>query len=219
MSESASKPPLLTVRQLDCERDERQLFSSLDLDIYPGDLLQLEGPNGAGKTSLLRVLAGLLPASSGEVFWQGEPVKQVSDDYYRSLVFIGHLAGIKPELTPLENLRWYAALEGFTQEEDLEKALVGVGLSGFEDQPCHQLSAGQKRRVALARLLFTQRPLWLLDEPFTALDKEGVAAMEALLVAHVADGGAIILTSHHALENLPGLKKLRLGKLAGDNHE
>lgn len=212
MSASASRAPLLTVRQLSCERDERLLFSKLDFDLQRGDLLQLEGPNGVGKTSLMRLLAGLLPLSGGEIFWQGESLDTVKESFYQSMLFIGHLAGIKAELTPLENLHWFAALEGGQQEEDLEEALYRVGLRGFEDQACHQLSAGQKRRVALARLLFTRRPLWLLDEPFTALDKQGVAAMEQLLSDHAAEGGAVILTSHHALEQLAGLKKIHLGE-------
>jgi|AntRauTorcE11897_2_1112592.scaffolds.fasta_scaffold05104_5 heme exporter protein A len=219
MSAAMSSSPLLAVRQLSCERDERLLFSGLDFDLHAGDLLQLEGPNGVGKTSLMRLLAGFLPVSSGEIFWQGEPLAVPCDDFYQSMLFIGHLAGIKAELTPLENLHWFAALEGGVQEQDLEEALNRVGLRGFEDQPCHQLSAGQKRRVALARLLFTPRPLWLLDEPFTALDKQGVAAMEQLLSDHAAEGGAVILTSHHALEQLSGLRKIHLKQNQSASYE
>ncbi len=210
MLTSATAPPLLAVEHLACERDERLLFSDLSFSVQAGELLQLEGPNGVGKTSLMRVLAGFLPATAGQLFWQGQPLEACRDDFNQSLVFIGHLAGIKAELTPLENLHWFAALDGFDDEERLESALDRVGLRGFEDQPCHQLSAGQKRRVALARLLFTQRPLWMLDEPFTALDKSGVAAMERLLADHAAEGGAVILTSHHALESLQGLQKIQL---------
>jgi heme exporter protein A len=203
---------LLSGRQLACERDERCLFSGLDLALPAGTLLQLEGPNGAGKTSLMRMLAGLLPLSAGELFWQGQPLEQVREDFCQSLLFIGHLAGIKAELSPLENLQWFAALDGLQDETLLEQALQQVGLQGYEDHPCHQLSAGQKRRVALARLTFSPRPLWLLDEPFTALDRQAVAAMEGLLVEHAKTGGAVILTSHHALESLPGLQKLHLGQ-------
>lgn len=203
--------PLLAVHQLSCERDERILFSHLDFEIHSGEILQLEGPNGVGKTSLMRLLAGLLPHSVGEVYWQGKPIQDEREEFLQSMLFIGHLSGIKADLTPLENLSWFAALEGLNDELLLEQALQQVGLQGYEDHPCQQLSAGQKRRVALARLLFTQRPLWLLDEPFTALDKDGVAAMESLLLSHVNQGGAVILTSHHALESLPGLRKVRLG--------
>lgn len=209
-----STATLLSARKLACERDERLLFSNLSFDLYSGDLLQLEGPNGAGKTSLMRLLAGLLSFSEGELTWQGKNLDSCREDFYQSMLFIGHLAGIKPELSPLENLHWFAALEGIQDEPLLEKALYQVGLAGYEDHPCHQLSAGQKRRVALARLLFTQRQVWLLDEPFTALDKAAVAAMEELLMAHSQAGGAVILTSHHALENLPNLKVLSLGAAA-----
>lgn len=208
-----STSALLSAHKLACERDERLLFSDLSFDLYPGELLQLEGPNGAGKTSLMRLLAGLLPFSEGELIWQGENIDSCREDFYQSVLFIGHLAGIKAQLTPLENLHWFAALEGINDEALLEQALQQVGLAGYEDHPCHQLSAGQKRRVALARLLFTQRPLWLLDEPFTALDKAAVAAVEDLLIKHSQSSGAVILTSHHALEELPGLKKLSLGEV------
>lgn len=209
-----STPALLTARKLSCERDERLLFNNLSFDLYSGELLQLEGPNGAGKTSLLRLLAGLLPLHQGELLWRGEKIGSCREDFYQSMLFIGHLAGIKTELTPLENLHWFAALEGINDEALLEQALWQVGLAGYEDHPCYQLSAGQKRRVALARLTFTQRSVWLLDEPFTALDKSAVAAIESLLVKHSQADGAVILTSHHALEALPGLKKLPLGEVS-----
>jgi len=206
-----STTALLTAHKLACERDERLLFDDLSFNLYAGELLQLEGPNGAGKTSLMRLLAGLLFFSEGELFWQGKNINTCWEDFYQSILFIGHLAGIKAELSPLENLHWFAALEGIQDEALLEQALHQVGLAGYEDHPCYQLSAGQKRRVALARLLFTQRQVWLLDEPFTALDKAAVAAVENLLIQHSQAGGAVILTSHHALEELPGLKKLTLG--------
>ncbi len=200
----------LQVEQLACERDERRLFSDLSFSVSAGDMLQIEGPNGVGKTSLMRVLAGLLPAVEGRLLWQGEPLEDQWSEFYQATLFLGHLAGIKPELTTLENLSWYAAQEGETDEALLEQALAQVGLQGYEDQPAHQLSAGQKRRVALARLLITHKPFWLLDEPFTALDKAAVAALEQRMVAHTRAGGAVVLISHHALEGLPGLKKLVL---------
>lgn len=206
--------PLLAGRRLTCERDGRLLFSELDLQLHVGELLQLEGPNGVGKTSLMRLLAGLLPMTEGELFWQGQPLEPSRDAFLQSSLFIGHLAGIKAELSPLENLAWYAALDGISDELLLEQALQQVGLAGYEDHPCHQLSAGQKRRVALARLVISPRPLWLLDEPFTALDKQAVAAMETLLVKHAEAGGAAILTSHHALDALPHLRKIHLGTQA-----
>lgn len=211
-TDTQSTAALLSAHKLACERDERLLFSDLSFDLYAGDLLQLEGANGSGKTSLMRLLAGLLPFSEGKLTWQGQDLNTCREEFYQSMLFIGHLAGIKAELTPLENLHWFAALEGFNNEALLEQALYQVGLAGYEEHPCQQLSAGQKRRVALARLLFTQRPIWFLDEPFTALDKAAVVAMEKLLVEHSQAGGAVILTSHHALEGLPNLKVLTLGE-------
>ena len=175
--------------------------------------MQLEGPNGAGKTTLLRVIAGLLPLAEGQLTWQGQNLAkaEIKEDFNQNLVFLGHQPGIKPELSTLENLSWFAGLEGITDEVLLVQALAAVGLAGYEGQLSHQLSAGQKRRVALARLLVTRRKLWLLDEPFTALDKQAVANLKQLFMHHCSQGGSIILTSHHALEDLPNLQKLQLG--------
>lgn len=202
----------LEATQLSCQRDENTIFAQLDLSLPVGGLLQLDGANGSGKTTLLRVLAGLIPASSGTMTYLGQNLAKssVREDFYQNLIFLGHQAGIKPELTTLENLSWFAGLEGIKDENILVQALAEVGLSGYEDQLSHQLSAGQKRRVALARLLITQRKLWLLDEPFTALDKKAVAALEELFNYHCNRGGSIILTSHHALDSLKNLQKIHL---------
>lgn len=195
---------------LSCERDFRVLFESLDLAVSAGEVLQVEGPNGSGKTTLLRVLTGLSEASAGEVRWRGEPLRKVRQNYYQEMQYLGHAAGIKQSLTARENLRWHAALAGLDCEADIDDALAKVGLRGYEDVPCHTLSAGQQRRVNLARLHLTPAKLWILDEPFTAIDKAGVEAIESLLIQQASQGGAVILTSHQDLQHVPGLRKLEL---------
>ncbi|WP_416885844.1 cytochrome c biogenesis heme-transporting ATPase CcmA [Marinospirillum sp.] len=203
----------LEAASLSCAREGRWLFRELSFSLGAGEVWQLVGPNGVGKTSLMRTLAGLLPLQQGRLHWQGQPLDHVLDDYLHHLLFMGHLPGIKAELTPLENLSWYAALEASWEEVELEEALMRVGLLRLIDTPCHQLSAGQKRRVALARLLITKKKFWLLDEPFTALDKEAVQAMERLIRSHAEQGGCVLLTSHHALEDFSGLQRLELAPL------
>lgn len=203
--------PLLEARQITSERDDRLLFESLDLTVRPGDLVRLEGPNGAGKTTLIRILAGLFPPTSGQVRWRGRSVSSNAECYHGDMLYLGHRAGIKGLLTPLENLR---ALEGARRGYDSARclnALEQVGLAGFEDIPCKQLSAGQQRRVGLARLLLSDEPLWLLDEIFTAIDRDGVAALEALLVERVRMGGIVVMTTHHQFD-VPGHRRVQLGR-------
>lgn len=195
---------------LSCERDDRLLFEGLDISLNNGDLLQLAGPNGAGKTTLLRLLAGLNRDYQGELLWQGKGLYQDFADYAQHRLYQGHLSAVKKALTPIENLRWLTS-SWHVAEAGLWQALEEVELAGFEDTPCGQLSAGQQRRVALARLCVAPTPLWILDEPFTALDKHGVQWLEQKLQQHIQAGGAAIITSHHALENIPNLKKLELG--------
>lgn len=201
----------LTANQVRCERDDRVLFEHLDLAVNQGDLIQLVGPNGAGKTTLLRLMAGLNHDFDGQVRWQGKNIRQCFQDYARQRLYIGHLSAIKKVLTPLENLRWFVSSWPEVRDEALWQALEDVTLAGYEDVPCQQLSAGQQRRVALARLLVTPTPLWILDEPFTALDKAGVAWLEAQLARHVEQGGSVLITSHHALTDLPALRQIELG--------
>lgn len=210
----------LNAEHLYCERDDRVLFDQLSLSVNNGDLLQLAGPNGAGKTTLLRLLAGLNRDYEGEVFWRGDNLHRVYDQYAHQRLYLGHLAAIKRALTPLENLRWLMSpwMSGSTEplisEDQLWQALEAVNLGGYEETPCQQLSAGQQRRVGLARLFIVPTPLWILDEPFTALDVEGVQWLESQLQQHVARNGAVIITSHHALQNIPRLIRLDLGVLA-----
>ena len=190
---------LLSGQGLACERDDRLLFSDLDFKLHCGDVLQIAGPNGTGKTSLLRILAGLLPDFDGELFFKGQPVADDPDHFRENLLFIGHQPGIKLNLTPEENLRWYQSLYHPADTDQIYHALAQVKLTGFEDVPCYTLSAGQHRRVALARLFLHAAPLWILDEPFTAIDQGGVKEIEQLIADHAQQGGGVILTTHHNL--------------------
>ena len=201
----------LSIHDVSCERDDRILFENLNLAVKQGDLIQLVGPNGAGKTTLLRLMAGLNQDFEGEVRWQGENIQNCFQNYARQRLYIGHLSAIKKVLTPLENLRWFVSGWPEVKEGALWQALDQVALAGYEDVPCQQLSAGQQRRVALARLLVTPTPLWILDEPFTALDKAGVDWLESQLAQHVETGGSVLITSHHALSDIPLLRQIELG--------
>lgn len=207
--------PLLQADGLACERDWRMLFEHLDLQLHAGDMLQISGPNGSGKTSLLRLLSGLMQPTAGRVLINGQPLSEQRVELARNLLWIGHAAGIKDLLTPVENLSWLCALHRPAESPAIWQALQSVGLRGFEDVPCHTLSAGQQRRVALARLYLDSPPIWILDEPFTALDKQGVAQLEAHLAEHCERGGMIVLTTHHTLSRTPaGYRDIDLGQWA-----
>ena len=203
----------LQARKLACERDDRWLFEELDLDIRNGEIVRVEGPNGSGKTTLLKILSGQLADYQGELFWNDRPMRQARLEFLSSLLYLGHAPGVKAALTPLENLAWYQALASETDNEAVRlAALESVGLVGFEDVPAGQLSAGQQRRVALARLELTPRPLWVLDEPFTAIDRDGVAALEERLIVHARSGGCVLVTTHHEFKATAELRHIRLGR-------
>jgi len=203
----ADQTARLDVEQLCCIRDQRVLFKNLSFQLHSGECLQIEGLNGAGKTSLLRILCGLLSPQEGLICWRGEDIIQNRTGYHSDLLYIGHTPGLKDELNPLQNLRFYGTLNRY--DHTFSAALEQVGLFGYEDVPVRSLSAGQKRRVALARLWLSDAPLWILDEPLTAIDSAGVSNLEQRLAQHCAQGGCLVLTSHQAL-NLPGLRSLRL---------
>jgi len=186
----------LHLKSVSCTRGYRDLFTDLDFKLCPGQVLRVEGKNGSGKTSLLRIMAGLAQPLEGEVLWQGRKIHHAESDYFQNLLFLGHRAAIKFELSPIENLCMAKSLYGSKTENGLEEALYQVGLYGFEDIPCARLSAGQKRRVALAQLFLTRAKCWILDEPYTSLDVAAVALLEKLFTQHIDDGGMLVITSH-----------------------
>ena len=206
----SEQPVSLEAHNITCIRDDRVLFEGLSFAIGSGEAIVLEGRNGTGKTSLLRILCGLRRPDEGEVRWHGMSIESNYVDYYTHMAFVGHMDGIKRELSALENLRLSRSLCG-AGDISIEQALDTLHLTGFEDIPTYYLSAGQRRRVALARLLATDARLWILDEPFTSLDREGIALVESLMDRHVGNGGAMIMTSHHEVHlSTPGVRILNL---------
>jgi len=193
-----SNKSLLSGQKLTCIREDRILFEDLDFDIKPGSIVQVEVPNGAGKTSLLRILAGLSQPYSGNVQFNEQNIENCREEFHHQLCYIGHLPGVKGELTAEENLAFNLALHGY-DESVAEETLAKVNLLGFEDANASNLSAGQHRRIALARLWQNNSKIWILDEPFTAIDKAGVKKLEKLFLAHAAQGGCVILTTHQDL--------------------
>lgn len=192
--------PLLTVHDLACARGERTLFEAMIFVLSAGQLLLVQGGNGRGKTSLLRLLTGLAEPLAGEIRWRGEAIQNNRDAYHREMAYLGHLNGIKDELTPVENLRLAAELARAPMAEaEAEQALVEIGLARCLDLPCRVLSFGQRRRVALAGLVNAGARLWILDEPLTGLDIHGVAMVEGLLRDHVRAGGMVVMTTHQPL--------------------
>ena len=201
---------MLEADNLECVRGERRLFAGLGFKLEAGELLYLQGKNGAGKTSLLRMLIGLLPPEAGEIRWKGQTIK--SDDFRADLCYLGHLNAIKEELTPLENLLAAARLaDEELSEDDALDALEQVGLAGREDLACKYLSQGQKRRVALARLVKEKRPLWVLDEPFVALATAAGDWLAGIIYGHLQRGGMAVMTTHQLVTIPAGtVRELRL---------
>jgi heme exporter protein A len=208
---SSSKPHLmLEARALTCIRGERQLFQNLSLTVTAGECLHVRGENGVGKTSLLRLLTGLAKPEAGEVLWNQQSITQDPSAYHCELLFLGHRDALKEDLTALENLQLYAVLDGIRLQDDVAlAALWRFGLRGRESLPVSYLSAGQKRRVLMARMLTRQAKLWILDEPFNALDFRAVQDLQGLISEHVEQGGLVILTSHQEV-HLPRVRALDL---------
>jgi heme exporter protein A len=201
---------MLEVTDLSCARGEHQLFASLSFTLSAGELLQVQGENGSGKTTLLRALCGFIQPLAGEIRWQGQNIRKLDEDYHAELIYLGHLNAIKDELNALENLRISCALAGCAvSDSDAIAALRRMGLRGRETFPVKVLSQGQRRRVALARLLISEAPLWILDEPLTALDVAAVGLMQDLIAEHLHNQGMVIFTTHQAL-NVPGVETRRL---------
>ncbi len=205
----------LRVHNLECVRGDRSLFRDIAFDLQNGSLLQVRGQNGSGKTSLLRIICGLLPPATGKIAWNGTPMREAADDYKASLSYVGHLNGVKDEFDAIENLRLSARLVGLeSSDAAVHDALEGFGLSAVKHLPCKVLSQGQRRRLALARLKLSRaRPLWVLDEPFAALDSAGITAMSSLLEDHLARGGLALLTTHQDVPIVaPGMQSIQLGQ-------
>lgn len=187
-------PPLLVVRGLAFSRNEEPLFGPLDFVVEAGEALLVRGDNGTGKTTLLRILAGLLRADGGTLEVSG----RAADRESRAIAYLGHLPAFKADLSALENLEFFCALHGQREGRDLEQAMPHVGLASYEDSLARTLSAGQKKRLSLARMWLSPAPLWLLDEPYANLDLDGIELVNRLIVGHLDDGGATLVTTHGA---------------------
>ncbi len=192
---------MLTVNNLGYSRGNHKLFDGLGFSVNEGELLLVSGSNGSGKTSLLRLLCGISTPDEGEILWGGVGIRSLGEDYCRVMTYLGHLSGIKDDLTAIENLRISCALAGNEIDEDQAKEALGrIGLMGREILPAKVLSQGQRRRVALARLLVTHTKLWILDEPLTALDVAAIDMIRQLLEHNLSKGGLVIMTTHQEIE-------------------
>ena len=192
---------MLEVVDLVCERGERRLFQDLSFTLSAGELLYVPGPNGSGKTTLLRTLCGLAMPEAGEVRWKGQNIRRLDEEYHREMAYVGHLNGVKDELTAFENLRVVGRLNGVAaSEERALEALRRLELTACAELPGKVLSQGRKRRVALARLLLAPMALWIMDEPFNALDVKAVGMIQGVLSEHLDNGGMVVLTTHQEVE-------------------
>jgi heme exporter protein A len=205
---------MLAASQIECVRGNRRLFRDLSFRLEAHQALRVRGENGSGKTSLLRIVAGLSPPESGRVSWNDDNIRTLGEDYLRDLLFLGHSSGLKDDLSPVENLRYALALAGVVANEpELRESLAEQGLDAIADLPVKLLSQGQKRRVALTRLSFSaEKPLWILDEPFTALDAAAVERLARTITKQLHRGGMVMFTTHQEVA-LPGttMRTLELG--------
>ena len=189
--------PLIELKNVSFAYAGRPALEEINLHLHPGQFAAVVGPSGAGKTSLLRILCGLTMPAEGEIRWQGDAIRQLGDEYHREILYLGHLNGVKDDLSALENLHFSSVMsDSESSAEMLEEALRCVGLTDFEWLPAKVLSQGQRRRVALARLVVSKARVWLLDEPFTALDRAAIDTIRSLMEAHLKNDGMVILTTH-----------------------
>jgi heme exporter protein A len=200
----------LCFEKLHVWRGDRHVLRGVSAEVQPRDLLHISGPNGTGKTTLLRVVSGLLRPEQGSVSWLGQSITASRDQYQAALAYASHEPALKGDLTALENLRFAVGLKRRVSTEELHAALTRTGVSACADLPVRVLSAGQRRRVAMARVLAMSATVWLLDEPFTNLDASGVELMSALLQAHVEGGGLALVVAHHALDLSCRVSRLEL---------
>jgi heme exporter protein A len=207
----SSAAPSLEVRNLSCIRGDTLLFDALEFRLNRGQAILIEGANGAGKTSLLRILAGITLPAQGDVFWGERPISEVRTEFNEEMAYLGHQLGFKAELTGLENLIFSLKLRGLELDQGYcQKIIAEVGLQAQCELPVIALSAGQRQRLALARILLQKAMLWILDEPLTALDTDGVQHVFNAMQMHLEQGGLIVLTSHQPITGLPNLTRLKL---------
>lgn len=202
-----------TVKGLSCVRGDKILFAGLSFELGAGEALHIRGPNGLGKTTLLRALCGLSRPTRGDIRWGGIKVSDLAEEYTADVAYVGHLNGVQGELTASENLKMADRIfgRGVRVASGVKDALARVGLTGLSDRPARYLSQGQKRRLALARLLVLRRPFWILDEPFTALDAASVLRLSSLIGEHTSAGGLALIVSHQAFD-LPGVRDFELAR-------
>ncbi len=199
---------IFALRNIEFHRNGNLLFSDISTSLESGDILQIEGPNGSGKTTLLRLITMALSPCLGEITWQGENVTHIREKYLKDVLFLGHQPGLNESLSVEENLIWWRRLNKSNSLTDSD-ALKRTGLIGYKSISCSHLSAGQLRRAALARLHVAEAKLWILDEPFSALDKEGSSELKILLLEHLSRGGIVVLSAHHDLE-IKNMKRISL---------
>jgi heme exporter protein A len=208
---ATSPQPQLEARAVHLWRGEKHLLRGVSFVLASGELLQVVGPNGVGKTSLLRCVAGLLPTESGDIVWRGRQLPEATDDFHQQLAYLAHINGLKGDLTALENLRYGVGVRRDVTTDELRETLELLRIAGCADLPVRALSAGQKRRVALARIMLTRAALWILDEPITNLDAAGIALFESRIADHMRAGGMILTAAHQLLlQGRAGVRTLEL---------
>jgi heme exporter protein A len=203
-------PDGLCVEKVHVWRGDRHVLRGVSLDVHPGELMHVSGPNGTGKTTLLRVVSGLLRPEKGSVAWQGRSIAVTAAEYQSALAYASHEPALKSDLTALENLRFTVGLKRRVTAAELRSSLERTGVANCADLPARVLSAGQRRRVAMARVLAFRADLWLLDEPYTNLDGSGSSLLSALLAEHVGQGGVALVVAHHDLNVAVQTRQLEL---------